>query len=208
MAQTINTFVDNINLTAFNSFLHHLETDEDHNELTNSTTSSRYYTDMECIRNINNDSCTIMSLNCHSLNAKFPHIKLLLDSFEEANKPVQVLCLQETWIKNSDLMDMAQFHSDNYHLVTKNRHSTAHDGLAFYIHKNWYFKTRTNTIESLHWEEMFVELTNPANPSKTKFTVGYFYRPPHATVAQLKLFINYCFTQRLTMLNSCETIFV
>ena len=54
---------------------------------------------------------------------------------------------------------------------------------------------------------MFVELTNPANPSKTKFTVGNFYRPPHATVAQLKLFIN-CFTQRLTMLNSCETIFV
>ena len=54
---------------------------------------------------------------------------------------------------------------------------------------------------------MFVELTNPANPSKTKFTVGNFYRPPHATVAQLKLFIN-CFTQRLTILNSCETIFV
>ena len=54
---------------------------------------------------------------------------------------------------------------------------------------------------------MFVELTNPANPSKTKFTVGNFYRPPHATVAQLKLFIN-CFTQRLTMLNSCGAIFV
>ena len=54
---------------------------------------------------------------------------------------------------------------------------------------------------------MFVELTNPANPSKTKFTVGNFYRPPHATVAQLKLFIN-CFTQILTMLNSCGAIFV
>ena len=54
---------------------------------------------------------------------------------------------------------------------------------------------------------MFVELTSPANPSKTKFTVGNFYRPPHATVAQLKLFIN-CFTQRLTMLNSCGAIFV
>ena len=76
-----------------------------------------------------------------------------------------------------------------------------------YIHNNWNFKTRTDTIESLHWEEMFVELTNPGNPSKTKFTVGNFYRPPHATVAQLKLFIN-CFTQRLTMLNSCEAIFV
>ena len=207
MAQTINTFIDNINLTDHNSFLQHLESDEDHNELANSITSSRYYTDLECIRNINNDSCTIMSLNCQSLNAKFPDIKLLLDTFEEANKPVQVLCLQETWIENSDLIDMAQFHIENYHLVTKNRHASAHGGLAFYIHKNWNFKTRTDTIESLYWEEMFVELTNPANPSKTKFTVGNFYRPPHATVAQLKLFIN-CFTQRLTMLNSCGAIFV
>ena len=91
MTQTINTFIDNTNLTDQYSFLHHLESDEDHNELTNSITSSRYYTDIECIRNIN-DSCTIMNLNCQSLNAKFPHIKLLLDTFEEANKPVQVLC--------------------------------------------------------------------------------------------------------------------
>ena len=80
-----------------------------------------------------------MSLNCQSLNAKFPHIKLLLDSFEEANKPVQVLCLQETWIENSDLIDMALFHIDNYYLVTKNRHASAHAGLALYIHKNLNF---------------------------------------------------------------------
>ena len=207
MAQTINTFIDNTNLTDQNSFLHHLESDEEHNELTNSITSSRYYTDIECIRNINDDSCTIMSLNCQSLDAKFSDIKLLLDSFEEAYKPVQVLCLQETWIENSDLIDMAQFHIENYHLVTKNKYASTHGGLAFYIHKNWKFKINSDTIESPHWEEMFVELTNPANPSKTKFTVGNFYRPPHATVAQLKLFINH-FTQKLSMLNSYETIFV
>ena len=98
----------------------------------------------------NNDSCTTMSLNCQSLNAKFPHIQFLVDSFEEANKPVQMLCLQETWIENFDHIDIAQFHIDNYHLVTKNRHASAHGELAFYIHKNWNFKTRTGTIESLH----------------------------------------------------------
>ena len=115
--------------------------------LKSSVVSSRYYTDIECIRNLKNDSCTIMSLNCQSLNAKFPHIKLLLDSFEEANKPVQVLCLQETWIENSDLIDMAQFHIENYHLVTKNRHASVHVGL-YHIHKNWNFKINSDTIES------------------------------------------------------------
>ena len=49
MAQTINAFIDNINLTGHNSLLHHLESDEDHNELANSITSSWYYTDLECI---------------------------------------------------------------------------------------------------------------------------------------------------------------
>ena len=95
MAKNINTFIDNTNLTDQNSFLHHLESDEEHNELTNSITSSRYYTDLECIRNINNDSCTIMSLNCKSLNTKFSHNKILVDSFEDANKPVQVLCFKK-----------------------------------------------------------------------------------------------------------------
>ena len=58
-----------------------IKSDKDHIEMANSITSSRYYTDIECIRDITNDSCTIMSLNCQRLNAKFPDIKLLLDSF-------------------------------------------------------------------------------------------------------------------------------
>ena len=60
----------------------------------------------------------------------------MLDVFAEFNKPIQVLCLQETWFENSDLIDMGQFHIDDYHLITKNRHASNHGGLAFYIHKN------------------------------------------------------------------------
>ena len=37
--------------------------------------------------------------------------------------------------------------------------------------------------------------------------MGNFYRPPHTTVAQLKLFIRY-FSQKLTELNSNNTAFV
>ena len=67
------------------------------------------------------------------------------------------------WIENSDLIDMAQLHIENYHLDAKNRHASAYGGLVFHLHKNYNFKTRTDSIESLHWEEMFVELKNPAN---------------------------------------------
>ena len=64
----------------------------------------------------------------------------MLDVFAEFNKAIQVLCLQETWFENSDLIDMGQFHIDDYHLITKNRYASNHGGLAFYIHKNWTFK--------------------------------------------------------------------
>ena len=156
---------------------------------------------------MNPDSCTIMSLNCQSLNSKFSEIKLLLDKFAESEKPIHVLCLQETWIEDSELIDMAQFHIDNYHLLAKNHYASAHGGLAIYIHKNWNFKEKTDIIESPHWEEMFVEVTGPSDPSKVIFTVGNFYRPPHTNVAQLQSF-NRHFANKLESMNTRDTTFV
>ena len=123
MAQPINpnTFFENIHRTNQNSLTHLLDFDEEHSDLSNVLKTSFFYTDTEFIQEMNPDSCTIMSLNCHSLNSKFSEIKLLLDKFAESEKPIHVLCLQETWIEDSELIDMAQFHIDNYHLLAKNR---------------------------------------------------------------------------------------
>ena len=100
------------------------------------------------INKIDTDTCTIMSLNCQSLNAKFSDIKLMLYVFAKFNKPIQVLCLQEAWLENSDLIDMGQFHIDDYHQITKNRYASNHGGLAFYIYKNWNFKVKDDIIDS------------------------------------------------------------
>ena len=209
MAQPINpnTFFENIHLTNQNSLTHLLDFDEEHSDLSNVLKTSFYYTDTEFIQEMNPDSCTIMSLNCQSLNSKFSEIKLLLDKFAESEKPIHVLCLQETWIEDSELIDMAQFHIDNYHLLAKNRYASAHGGLAIYIHKNWNFKEKTDIIESPHWEEMFVEVTDPSDPSKVIFTVGNFYQPPHTNVAQLQSF-NRHFANKLESMNTKDTTFV
>ena len=90
MEQTINNFIDNLNLTNQNSLTHLLEFDEEYYEWMHSMKPSLYYSDINFIENINTDSCTVMSLN-----AKFSQIKLLLDTFGEQNKPIHVLCLQE-----------------------------------------------------------------------------------------------------------------
>ena len=54
---------------------------------------------------------------------------------------------------------------------------------------------------------MFVELTDPSNPFKVKFTVGNFYRPPHTNVAQLQSF-NRHFANKLESMNTRDTTFV
>ena len=136
MAEVINTFLDNEILTDQNSLTHFLDFDEESDNSINSIEPSLYYTMTNFINKIDTDTCTIMSLNCQSLNVKFSNIKLMLDVFAKFNKPIQVLRLQETWFENSDLIDMGQFHIDDYHLITKNRYASNHGGLAFYIYKN------------------------------------------------------------------------
>ena len=54
---------------------------------------------------------------------------------------------------------------------------------------------------------MFVDIIDPRSPFNVKFSMDNFYRPPHTTVAQLKLFIRY-FSQKLTEMNSNNTAFV
>ena len=132
-------------------------------------------------------------------------MKLLVDTFAENNTPIQVICLQETWFENSELIDLGLYQIENYHLVTKNRYASAHGGLACYIHRNWNYNVNPNTVDSLYWEELFIEITDPSNP-KYKLNVGNFYRPPHTSITQLMSFIDY-FTQKLSMLNTRENIF-
>ena len=102
MEQSINSFLDNENLTIHISLTHLLDFDDDYSDLTNSIKPSMYYSEEDFMSELNPKSCTIMSLNCQSLHAKFTQIKILLDTFAANDTPIQVLCLQETWFENSN----------------------------------------------------------------------------------------------------------
>ena len=205
MEQSTNLFLDNINFTSQNSLSHLLDFNDDYTDLTHCIPPSKYYNEGDFMSKLNTNSCAIMSLNCQSLHVKFSQIKLLVDTFAENNTPIQVLCLQEKWFENSELIDLGLYQIENYHLVTKNRYASAHGGLACYIHRNWNYKVNPHTVDSLYWEELFIEITDPSNP-KYKLTVGNFYRLPHTSITQLTSFIDY-FTQKLSMLNPRENTF-
>ena len=190
MADTINSFLDNIDLSEFNSLTHLLDDDDDFNDVRNSLKQSRYCTEEEIAEfcNASNHSCNIVSLNCQSLHSKFQYIKILLDNFQTNSCPIQILCLQETWFTAST--DVSLYQIENYHLITKGRYASEHGGLAIYVHNNWNYKLKPNVFDSPYWEELYIEVTDPMD-ADNKFTVGNFYRPPHDHVNSLTLFIDY-----------------
>ena len=171
MAQPINpnTFFENIHLTNQNSLTHLLDFDEEHSDLSNVLKTSFFYTDTEFIQEMNPDSCTIMSLNCHSLNSKFSKIKLLLDKFAESEKPIHVLCFQETWIEDSELIDMAQFHIDNYHLLAKN---PSNPSKVIFTVCNFYRPPHTNVAQLQSFNRHFANKLESMNTRDTTFVCG------------------------------------
>jgi len=188
---TINTFVDNVDLTEYNSLTHLLELDDDRNDIHDTLEPSLYYNINDMISKCSDYSCNIMSLNCQSLNAKELDIRLLLNTYLEHDRPIHILALQETWFKDTDSIDMSPYQVDEYNLVTKNRYASEHGGLAFYIHKHFDYSIKQHIDHPNLWEEMYIEIIDPSNNAQTMFTVGNFYRPPHNTIDELDLFIEH-----------------
>ena len=79
MADTINSFLNNIDLSELNSLTHLLDDDDDFNDVGNSLKQSFYCTEEEIAEfcNPSNHPCNIVSLNCQSLHSKFQYIKIL-----------------------------------------------------------------------------------------------------------------------------------
>ena len=107
MANTINRFVDNIQLSIETSLTHLLHSEN--SDEPNAIRHSPYFSDDELFQQCVNckNGLSILSLNCQSLHAKFDYIKLLIEKFVHNNCSLQVLCLQETWISSgTDLCEI------------------------------------------------------------------------------------------------------
>ena len=133
---------------------------------------------------------------------------MLLNSFEQYEEPIQVLCLQETWIEDANFLDLSLFQIQDYNLIAQNRYASAHGGLAYYIHKNCAYTIITCENKSQYWEEMFITLTDHVETKQNKLSIGNFYRPPHTQVSQLTSFIDYFSTTLAQFDASNETTYV
>ena len=188
MANTINRFVDNMQLS-IETLLTHLLHSENSDEL-NVIRHSPYISDDELFQQRVNckNRLSILSLNCQSLHAKFDYIKLLIEKFMHNNCPLQVLCLQETWISSGT--DLSPYIIPGYHLILTPHYASSHGGLLIYLSEKWDYTIKSNDTVSKLWERQIIEIFDPNKKLQRKIVIGNIYRPPHNSTDNLTNFLS------------------
>ena len=133
-----------------------IKTFEDSDEEVKIFSHSTYY-DIDSIKSIPReikDTFSILSLNVQSLNAKFSSLETLLPIFDEQNIQFDALCLQESWLSDSDNTDIS-----GYHMINQGYRVSLHGGLVIYLKNNDSFAVRTLYESSDLWEGQCIDVT-------------------------------------------------
>jgi hypothetical protein len=81
----------------------------------------------------NSKNPIFLSLNIQSLNSKYEKLKVVMQTLQEANLPIDVLLLQETWeVKHSNMLTIPGFQSILYRTREHGR-----GGGSRYVHQKW-----------------------------------------------------------------------
>ena len=126
-------FIDNGELSKSTSLTHLLnENDNMDSDNIEVIVHSPYYpeADFQNVLKLNN-TLSIMSLNCQSINAKFDEIQLFIDRINTSGS-LGILCLQESWTNINK--DISLFELPGYTLYHQGKQSCKHGGLLVYAH--------------------------------------------------------------------------
>ena len=137
----------------------------DENEITCVDHSPYYAAEMlPNYLNVNENNLTIFSCNIQSILAKFSSLQILLEIFRGQNIRFDVICLQESWLK--DEADVRLINLPGY----------KHGGLLTYVHEDLTACVYKRVNQSDVWEGLFVEICG--EHIGKKHIIGNIYKPP------------------------------
>ena len=129
---------------------------------------------------------SILTTNVESLNAKFDELVVQISELNKINFKYNAICLQETWLSETD--DMAIFNIDGYNRISQGKTCGNKGGLTTYIDNRFEYEIIMNLNMYKHWEGLVIKvkgdtLTNP-------FVICNIYRPPRSTIPVLREFLD------------------
>jgi hypothetical protein len=167
-----------------------METDVDNNEPSLFQNSS-YYLDSDFIELLDSKTniFTVISLNCQSLNAKFDQLTAYIQMYNSSNSKICAICLQESWLTADSDLSLLQI--NGYQLISVGKSSSAHGGVAIYLHDTFSYKISDCCIDSDIFDMQFIEVLVENGHSEAKMLVlGNIYRPPRQTSENINTFID------------------
>ena len=151
---------------------------------------SLYYTtnDVTNLLNSKNNSISIYSLNCQSLQSKFDQLNIYVQTFKDADNPFSIICLQESWLKLNH--DISLLEIDGYSFIHVPSSCSTHGGVAMYIRNDIEYSILNINGRNDIWDALFIEISINMEDKERKIIIGNIYRPPRNNVDNYKVFIN------------------
>jgi hypothetical protein len=131
------------------------------------------------------DKFSILNLNVQSINAKFDKLLLVLTELHNNNFEFSAICMQETWLKNDDHINLFQI--PNYRQVSLPASFSSHGGLMIYVHERFQFKLLELYQPTPIYEGIFIEISGKY--VKNRIILGNIYRPPRDSNSDIESFI-------------------
>ena len=137
-------------------------------------TSSSYYDHnlFNKLTQAHKQQFSIMSSNIQSINAKIDELKAFVIEMEQLNFQFDAICLQETWL--DDTQDTSLIQLDNYTCITQSKSSSSKGRLLIYLNN----KTIVTPNHSTDWENQLIKITCVILHNKS-LLLGNIYRPPN-----------------------------
>ena len=101
-------------------------------------------------------------------------MKILISGLNECGCNISGVCIQETWL--SDIDDISLFHLEGYTLISQNKVSSKHGGVAIYLSESYDYKLLPLYPNTNIWDGQFIEIQTPS--AHKNIIVGNIYRPP------------------------------
>ena len=130
---------------------------------------------------------SVMSTNIQSINAKIDQLKAFVIEMEQMNFQFDAICLQETWL--DDTQDTSLIQLDNYTCITQSKSSSSKGGLLIYLNNNYRYKTITTPYHSTDLENQIIKIMGGILHNKS-LMLGNIYRPPNDLNYKYEQFTN------------------
>ncbi len=133
-----------------------------------------------------NKGFSILSSNIQSINAKINELKIFIEELREKGLEFQVICVQETWLKDED--DTSAFEIEGYKMIPQGSSCSTKGGLMVYLldKYEYEYKSKLTGYESWEGQIIYIRKGNTLNKGINLINI---YRPPNNLVDKCNEFI-------------------